>query len=176
MKKLEYTLANFKNVQDLIKYQDQKTAAILVIVSILISVFLEISKGLEIIEPERLLSTTLTFWNIGCFITGFVFIALAVYIFYICIFQVLKPKFIKKYDDSKNSTFYFGHIADSKLNDFRARISTIKEEEMLNDVTGQLFEVSNILQNKASRCSKAMSYLFCCIVTLILYLFTTIML
>ena len=176
MKKTNYLIENFKNIQDLIKFVDQKAAVLLVVCGLLLTIFIETSKNLVLIEVFQNNNGVSFFWNIVTLILGVFFIVLLVLIFYICVFSILRPKFAENYKNEEFSSFYFEHIAKMDIITLNDKISELTEEKISKELTNQIYEISKILLNKSKKCAFAMKILFCSIVLLFLFIFSIRML
>lgn len=165
MKKVEYLISSFNNVQELIRFTDQKVAAVLVICGIQITVFFERTKGLDIAF------SSIGLINVLIFLFGLSFSCLLLIILYLSIFHVLKPGFAKNYSTIDFSCYYFEHIALNDKVTFDKKIAIIDEEEQKTEIRDQIFEVSKILYKKNKNCSIIMRLLFFSIISLVAFVF-----
>lgn len=161
--KENYLIECFKNIQELIRFTDQKVAAIIVFCTIEIPLFM-----------KQFNSLMLTFSNINTisilvFITGFTYIVLLTLIFYISINNILKPRFAKHYIGT-NSTYYFEHISIIKKSDYMEAINNLDKEKMILDISEQVYEVSKILTKKNINCNRAFNILIANIISLAFYI------
>ncbi|MFW9929883.1 MAG: hypothetical protein ACFFD1_10865 [Candidatus Thorarchaeota archaeon] len=171
MKKTDFLLEDFKNIQELIKFIDQKAALILVVCSILLSVFIEISRKLSLSSIDTLKNNGNLLNGILTFTLGVAFIFMIVIIFYLCIFHILKPKFAKHYNLMDSSLFYFEHIANKEKKAFKIDIEKLNENLMFDNISDQIFETSKILYKKSKSCALTMNILFATILNLLLFIF-----
>jgi len=171
MKKADFLLEDFKNIQELIRFADQKAAAILVVCGIIMTVFFEVSKKLTFTTINILKETNQFLNGIMIFILGVVFSIILVSIFYQCIFKILKPKFANNYIGCKSSIFYFEHIAKREKAEFKKEVAEIDEYLIINNLSDQIFETSNILYRKNKSCALTMNMLFVAVLNLLLYIF-----
>lgn len=171
MKKADYLLENLKNIQDIVKFADQKATAILIVCGLLLTIFTEIAKKSEITFEYA----SQTFWSISMFLSGFIFIILIVIILYICVVHVLRPKFAKHYNVNDYSTFYYKHIADKELSYFKKKISSLDNEKIIDDLTCQVYEISSLLKTKNRQCAKLMYILFSSLLVLLYFTLSSIM-
>lgn len=146
MTKTEYAKGNFDNIQELIRFADQKVAAILVVYGIEITIFVDFAKNL------RFVTNNITTNQAILFILSFSFIANIFMSLYIGFVRILKPGFAKSYNNNQYSTFYFDHIATNDKNKFVDSIKKISDEKMLKDISEQIYEVSKILRRKNRYC------------------------
>ncbi len=163
MKKTEYLLENFKNIQDLIKFADQKAAAILVVCGLILTIFIETAKKLTFSNQQN------DFWGVITFLTGVAVIILIVLILYHCIFLIIKPKFANNYSDEQYSTFYFEHIAKNSLELLKTETESINDERISKDITEQIHEVSKILLKKNKALASSMNLLFITVAILLVF-------
>ena len=153
MDKINYALESFKNIQDLIKFADQKAGAVLIVVGLIFTAFV------QYLEKLTFSLDTLTTLGALTFLSGFTTIFCLTMVLYYSVFKILKPRFAKNYKDSELSTFYFEHInVESK--ELHEKYETIKVEKMLKDIIDQQIEVSNILNEKNKYLSKSFVWLF----------------
>lgn len=165
MDKNTYLLESFKNIQELIRFTDQKIAGILVVCSILISVFLSKSSDLIIttnaVEPINLI----------IFLIGATFLAILSIIMYLSTFKVLKPRYASNYTAGTYSTFYFEHIALNDKSVLYKAIDELGEDNIENELKDQIFEISKILYRKNKATSQIMWLIFIDTLCLFIYLF-----
>jgi hypothetical protein len=163
MDKISYALESFKNIQDLIKFADQKAGAILVVIGLIFNAFVQFIANLTFSFPNVTLIGSLTF------IAGIVTIICLIVVFYFSIFKILKPRFAKNYQEGELSTFYFEHISFESKN-IHNKFQSINEEIMLKDILDQKIEVSNILNQKNENLSIAFIWLFISIISSIIFI------
>lgn len=173
MDKTDFLLEDFKNIQDLIKFADQKAAAILVVCGIILSVFMEFTKPLSIISIDTLSQAENPVINISIFLTGLILSSLLLVILCICIFKVLKPKFANHYSENSKSMFYFEHIAKMEKSEFIEMTNSLSEDTINNNLSDQIYEISKILLCKNKYCALTMNLLFAAIVDLFLFVLTS---
>lgn len=161
---IEHVKSSFNNVQDLIKFTDQKIAAVLVVCGIKISIFFDHIKLLNFD------SSNVSLYSVLIFVLGFAFIVITILIFYLSIIKVLKPGFAKFYNSSSYSTYYFEHIALNNKKELYKNIKKSTPKIIKYELTDQLYEVSKILYRKNKNCSKIMVLLFTNIIILCIYI------
>lgn len=161
MKKADYLLESFKNVQELIRFTDQKVGAVLVLCSIEITIFL------KVVESVTISLQNASILGILSFIFGLIFFATLSIILIISILKVLKPRYAKHYSNGKFSNFYFEHIALNKKEILHQSLDNLNIKENLED---QLFEVSKILYKKNQYFTIVMNILSINIITLLLFI------
>lgn len=158
MNKIEFALESFKNIQDLIKFTDQKTGAILVIGGLLFTSFIDVAKDFEVIAFNES-----TIYGIITFISGFLTILSLAVLAYISIYKVLKPKKAINYDNGEYSLFYFDHIANNEKRKLVDSYQNLDENEILKCIIDQKFEVSRILKSKNDSFNDVLTSLFAAI-------------
>jgi hypothetical protein len=146
-----FVLESFRNVQELIRFIDQKAGAILV-------------------ATLDLLQKVISLFILG---VGALLIVLLVYQLYYVIIEILKPRKAMNYKEDESSIFYYDHIAQMKKSDLLQKYNTSTEEVMVEEIVGQLYEVSKIMRIKTFRLKRAMEYMFVNIVLLLVYIFLT---
>lgn len=162
---IEHLKSSFDNVQELIKFTDQKIAAVLVVCGIKISIFFEQIKSL-VFDINNL-----NFNSIAIFVSGIIISVITVVILYLSIINVLKPGFAKFYKNSSYSTYYFEHIALNEKEELYKKINKCTLKDFKHELTDQLFEVSKILYRKNKNCSIIMVLLFINILCLCFFIF-----
>jgi hypothetical protein len=166
MNKIDYALESFKNIQDLIKFADQKAGAILVVVGLVFSAFAQYLEKLTFSIDSITLIGALTF------LTGGATVACIITVLYLSIFKILKPRFAKNYSEDEVSTFYFEHI--SKFGkDLNKEYENLNDADMLKDIIDQQIEVSNILNEKNKNLAKSFKWLFYSVLILIIFITLT---
>lgn len=165
MGKVKYLISSFNNIQELVRFTDQKIAALLVICGIQLTFFFEFAKNLEMV-----------FYSTGVisgllFLTSFAFSGLILAILYLSIFKVLKPAFAKNYDYKDYSCYYFEHIALSNKKVFTKQIKKLDKTQQIKELRDQIFEISKIANRKNKNCSLIMVLLFFSIISLLTFIF-----
>ena len=167
MNKVQFALEAFKNIQELIKFTDQKTGAVLVLSGLLLTALQRLSKDLDFVG-----FTQPNFLNIIIFLSGtLTFLSLFITI-YISINKILKPRLAKNYNKSDFSYMYFEHISNVSNSELKSKYSDLNEELMLESIISQQREVSKILVKKIEFLNLAFKFLFSSIVFLTLFLLT----
>ena len=169
MDKINYALESFKNIQDLIKFADQKAGAILVVIGLIFTAFVQYLGNLTFSL------TNPTFIGVLTFIAGIGTIVSLSFVIYYSIFKILKPRFAKNYQEGELSTFYFEHISKDSKN-IHTKFETITEAIMLKDILDQKIEVSNILNEKNQNLSISFVWLFFSLITSMTFILLSIQL
>lgn len=158
MDKLNYALESFKNIQDLIKFADQKASAILVVIGLIFTALVQYLASLTFALNNLNSIAVLTF------ISGISAILSLSFVLYYSIFKILKPRLAKSYQEDELSTFYFEHISKESKN-IHKKFENITEEIMLKDILDQKIEISNILNEKNKNLSSSFVWLFISLIT-----------
>jgi len=160
MDRVEYLKASFLNIQELIRFTDQKVASALVVSGIEIGIFYEISKRMVISIAS------ISVLPIISAILGAAFVVTMILILCTSIFGVLRPRTAKHYKGSEYSTFYFEHIARCDKATLKAATRDLDNETQEAELADQLYEVSKILDKKNRSCSRVLALLFASILIL----------
>jgi hypothetical protein len=176
MTRSSFALESFKNVQEIIRFIDAKAGAILVVYGIVLTVFLEFCSGLKFVNPNDIVGLRESIISIVTLIIGVIIVISLVYQLYYTIIQILNPKLASNYKEDERSIFYFWHIAEMKKNELLQRYQTATEEVIIEEIVGQLFEVSRILKIKTYRLKQAMRFLFIIILFTLLFIFLSALL
>jgi hypothetical protein len=143
MDKISYVLESFKNIQDLIKFIDQKSGAVLVVSGLAFTGYIEFLKDLILVSPK-----SATFFGILSFLFSLATLISLTIVIYISIFRVLKPRKAKHYKADEASMFYFEHLLKLGKEQVFAHYKLINENDMLKNLIDQQHEVSIILSQK----------------------------
>lgn len=169
MDKINYALESFKNIQDLIKFADQKAGAVLIVIGLIFTAFVQ--------YLEKLTFSTDNVTGIGTitFLTGIATLICMIVVLYYSVFKILKPRFAKNYQEGELSTFYFEHI--SQVNkELHEKYESISDEIMLKDIIDQQIEVSHILHEKNENLEKSFIWLFAALFALMIFIILSIQL
>lgn len=170
MDKLQFAIEDFKNIQELIKFVDQKSGVLLVVYGFLLTTFVEITKNLTFINPFKLTSILSKILSIFCFLGGSSFIIVSVIQIYIILFKIIQPKSASNYNNCDVCLYYFDHIATQTKQTFITRFGTLTDiNKMTKEVLSQIYEVSKILKNKQKYFCICTKLLFASIITIIIY-------
>jgi hypothetical protein len=165
MTKIEYVKSCFDNVQQLIRFADQKVGAALVLAGIEITLFYNLSKAALFALPE------LTFWTALSFMSGAVFIIAMAIVILLSILGVLRPRFAKTYK-GQFSLYYFEHVATNTKQRMYQSVRQLTPNRQLRELSDQLYETSRILHVKNMRCSTIMIVLLVSVLSLLTYAFS----
>ncbi len=169
MDQKQFTLESFKNIQQLIVFLHNKANAILVIDGVSATVFIGLSKDLTLVKDFSLLPMQLQFASIGLAISALVFVALFIYQLYFVIFEIIYPNLAKHYDESQISLFYFEHIAHLEKKDFQKRTFELDSDTIVEQLSGQVYEVARILTTKTVKLRTALGLVFSELVALVIF-------
>lgn len=169
MDKINYALESFKNIQDLIKFADQKAGAVLIVAGLIFTAFVQYLEKLTFSSDIATTIGTITF------LTGIATVICIIMVLYYTVFKILKPRFAKNYQAGELSTFYFKHISEinKALHD---KYENISDENMLKDIIDQQIEVSNILNEKNENLAKSFIWLFGALFTSMVFIILSIQL
>lgn len=166
MENTEYLISSFNNIQELIKFTDQKIAGVLIVCGIQISIFYEVSNNLHI------KINNLSFCSCFMFFVGFIFIILILVIMYKSIINVLKPRFATSKTEEKYSLYYFEDIALKSKKDLFTNVNNLSPEKQIYEVSEQIYEIAVILNRKNRESRTIMNLLYGSIIILVLFIFT----
>lgn len=171
MDKINFAFESFKNIQDLIKFVDQKSSAVLVVIGLIFTGYIQFLQGLTFS-----LSEGLTFYGIVTFIASISTLTSLLMVVYVSIFKVLKPRKAKHYSKGETSLFYYEHLAKVGKENVFETYKTIDNDIMLKNIIDQQHEVSKILNEKTTELGKSFNWLFASIVSVILFVIFSIQL
>lgn len=168
MEKHIYLLENFRNIQELIRFIDQKTNFILVIYGIIMGFFVNISKELELINPFNVYLGIKLGISISLFLLGNFILIEAFYQIYIILFKILKPRKLNQNRGDK-CLFYYGDIAGMEKENFVEKIKNAEEEEKLIHLKHQIYEISKIMKKKNDALAIVIDRLYILILMILIY-------
>jgi len=162
LNKVVFALESLKNMQDLIKFSDQKAAAILVVSGVLFTAFFRFSNEMTILLNRNF--TLEYFIVIGLLLV----MGISLFsVFYIVGFRVLKPRLAKSYNGDL-SLYYFEHLSFMGKEKIKEKYSWLNEEQMLIHLIEQQYELAMILEKKMSNLDMSFRLLFVSILSFIL--------
>ncbi len=167
--KINFALESYRNIQELIKFSDQKSGAILVVIGFELTIFTEFIKNLEFISSLYNLDIISFLTFITSIITGVTLI----YVVYLLIFKVLKPRLAKNYSENEFSIFYFEHISKLGKIELEKKYESLTNEFALKKINDQQFEISKTLQEKTKFISQSFYLLFISILFLCVFILLT---
>lgn len=159
MDKIEYAKSSFTNVQELIRFIDQKIGAALVVLGIEITAYIEVTKPLQFTCHP-------TFMGWVALIVSFCFVSLTSIAIYISIIKVIRPRYSNTYTPTDYCAYYFDHIALGSKQQLEGHLNTITDATQLNELSSQLFSVSEIMRKKQNACYSVMNYLLLSLVSI----------
>lgn len=143
MDKIQYAIESFKNIQELIKFCDQKAGALLVVYGFILTLFTDNSKLLVVGLDKQNPAISVIIFSIGIML-----LLLMIVQSYLIIIWILKPQLANNYSASDSCLYYFEHIALSEKSELVTCINNLDDNRMLTDVSTQIFEVSKVLYKK----------------------------
>ena len=168
MNKTEFALESFKNTQDLIKFIDQKSGAILVIAGLVFTAFLQTSNNLRLVSEKPI-----TFVETLIFLTGLVTVVNLLIVIYISIYKILKPRLAQGYKKDEVSLLYFEHLSALSKEEIYSQYEDLDESKILKYITDQQHEISRILELKTIALNKAFDFLSLSIFSLIIFMISS---
>lgn len=171
--KLDFALESFKNIQDLIRFIDQKAGALLVVYGLLITAFLEGVKGLTFVNPFALGAKQVTFSIVTFLLGAFTVVHLAYSIWFV-LNGIIKPRTCKS--EAARSVFYYEHICGMLRSDFITTCREMSDDELLTQVLDQVYEVAVIMHEKSDKLTTAIKNLLVSIGVLLTFLLMSRML
>lgn len=168
MDKTNYALESFKNIQELIRFADQKAGAILIIAGLTFTGYIQYLSKVKFagISDVGLLGILIFFASAATIISMII-------VFYLVIFEVLKPRTASKNKKGELSTFYYEHLMEMDKTDLFHKVNGMKEGDMLKDILDQQVEVASILHKKTSTISSAFMWLFVSLISSIIFFILT---
>lgn len=171
MDKDELMLFSHSNIQELIRFIDQKAGALLVIYGFIFTATIEFAKDLKFIDPFVLKKGWDTFQSILLFADGFFLLAILIYQVYFILFEVIKPREAKNYTQGESSVLYFGHISKLSKDHFVTKYESISEEDIKTEMLKQIHEISCIMSRKSENFNSILKYLFGTLFSLLLFIY-----
>lgn len=166
MDKIAYSIESFKNIQDLIKFADQKASAVLVLTGLILTEYIQFLGGLKLCDLEHIY-----FFRVLTFIVSVTTFTSLLFVVYKTIFDVPKPKTANHYDKEELSLFYYEHIYHAGKNKISDEYENINENIMLKNIIDQQHEISAILKRKTIALDKIFNWLFVSIISVIIFIF-----
>jgi hypothetical protein len=166
----QYLLEDLKNIQELIRFADQKAAALLTIYGLIVTSFVAYSKDLFVTQVP-ITDWSWHLWFSAILVTLFACIVL--YQIHLVMFKVIKPKLAKHYSVESASTFYFEHIANLDKELYLGMVNRLDDDKIRTDLSEQIYEISVILKGKLKTISSSITWLYLSIIALLLIILTT---
>ena len=171
MDKDELMLHNHNNIQELIRFIDQKAGALLVIYGFIFTATIEFAKDLKFINPFELKKGWDTFHSILLFTDGLFLLAILIYQIYFILFDVIKPRQAKNYTQDEASVLYFSHISKWSKDHFVNQYKNISDVDIKNEMLKQIYEISCIMSQKSENFNSILKYLFATIFLLLVFIY-----
>ena len=165
MDKITYALESFKNIQDLIKYIDQKSGAVLVVTGLIFAGYIEFLNDLTFTVSNKT-----SFLGILTFFSSLLTLLSITMVVYISIFKVLKPRKAKDYHKKELSLFYYEHIFKLGKENVLIQYENLDKKNRLKNIVDQQHEVSNILNQKTIELAKSFNWLFLAFLSVMVFI------
>lgn len=173
MDKNELLQFNHTNIQELIRFIDQKAGALLVIYGFLLTATIEFAKDLKFINPFALNNFFKSLISISTLIVGLFLIGLLIFQVFIILFEVIKPRTASNYTQDEKSVIYFKHISQQTKQEFNDRFKEISNEDIQKEMIEQVYEIACIMSQKSEKFNSLLKWLFTSIFLLLFYIFLT---
>jgi len=167
MDKTTFAFESFKNIQDLIKFADQKSSAVLVVTGLTFTGYIQFLSGLTFSLTENL-----NFFGITTFLASLSTVISLIMVVYISIFKVLKPRTATHYPTDEFSLFYYKHIFKAGKEKVTEQYLTINSDIILKNILDQQHEVSHILNEKTKELGSSFTWLFVSIISVFIFILT----
>lgn len=175
MDKKELLQYNHSNIQELIRFIDQKAGALLVIYGFLFTATVEFAKKLKFINPFSLKGFLDSFISISLLVVGTALISLLIYQVYIVLFGVIKPRIAQNYTQEERSIIYFDHISKRSKQEYIDHFNKISDdkfhETIEKEMLEQIYEISCIMSQKSEKFNSVLGHLFLSIFLLLVFIF-----
>jgi hypothetical protein len=171
MNKNDLAQYNHSNIQELIRFIDQKAGALLVIYGFILTALVEYSKDLIFINPFKLSKFPDIFISMLLFLAGAWILFLMLYQIYVVIFKIIRPRKAVNYTQEEISTIYFNHISKSKKEDFIKLYTELPDDKVQKELLDQIYEVSCILSQKSENFNSILKWLYTSIISMLLFIF-----
>lgn len=171
MEKLEFAIEKFKNMQELIRFIDQKAGALLVIYGFILTVFVDFAKKLEFVNPAKYKEFLPFFQSILICVVGMGLIVMLLWKIYIIVYKVLRPRGAKNYSNGKLSLHYFDHITQLGKDRYKQLFNDLPDNLLVEEILDQVYEVSTILKRKSDNLNKVLNSFFSSILLLLFFIF-----
>jgi hypothetical protein len=125
-----------------------------------ISVFIGFGKDLTFNISVLSSQWSVLVLSVLVFLFGILFIGLLLFQVYFVIFEIIRPSLAKNYNPESVSLFYFEHIAGLSKDEFQKRTLDLTADQILEHLSGQVYEVAKILTNKTEKLSFAIKLLY----------------
>ena len=159
-----YCLDNFKNIQELIKFADQKASGLLVVNGFLITIFINFFSNSQFISIQEASTKD---WVV--LVLGLLFCVTMIGQIVYIVFKIIFPREASNYDNEINCIFYYEHVCKMKKTDFIELIKSEDIDKNINDIASQIYEVSKILNKKHENIRRAVILLIWSIIFLLGY-------
>lgn len=173
MDKYQMLQYNHSNIQELIRFMDQKAGALLVIYGFILTILIETTKNLKLVNPFEFNSFSKGIISSSTFILGAWLLILLLYQIYVVLFQIIKPRSAKNYSPDEITTNYFKHISLLKKEKFIESYSNISSEKAEKELLDQVYEIACILNEKSEKFNCVLKLLYQSILILLAFIFLT---
>jgi hypothetical protein len=163
--RLTFALESFKNIQDLIKFVDQKSGAILVVTGLIFTGYAQFIEGLIFVEPNNV-----ALLGILTFVASLSTFTSLIFVIYLNIFKVLKPRKAIHYKKDESSLFYYEHIYGTGKVEILNKYESIDEKTMLKNIIEQQHEIARILKLKTDSLNKSLNWLFASVLSVMMFI------
>lgn len=171
MDKKELILHSHSDIQELIRFIDQKAGALLIIYGFIFTATIEFAKDLKLINPFALENVWDTFLSILLFLVSLLLLALLIFQIYFTLFKIIKPRRANNYTQEEVSVLYFGHTSKCSKEQFITNFRSISNVDIEKQMLEQIHEISCILSQKSENFNFILKYLFGTIFCLLLFIY-----
>ncbi len=173
MDKYQMVQYNHSNIQDLIRFMDQKAGALLVVYGFILTTLIESTKNLKLVNPFEFDSLSKSIVSSITFILGAWLLFILLYQIYVVLYQIIKPRKAKNYSQEEVSTNYYIHISQTKKEKYIESYFGLTSEKAEKELLDQVYEIACILDEKSKRFNVAIKLLYQSILILLTFIFLT---
>ena len=163
MGKQQIFFESFKNIQELIRFIDQKANFLVLAYGIVMGFFVNSTKELNIFIGFKKYIGYKFFISCILFLMGAFIIIISLYFVWILLFKVIKPRYPKV--EVESSYFFYASILQKPKLDYIKEVRNLEYDgnEIIDGINSQIYEVSKVLKEKSINLEKAINGLFCLI-------------
>jgi hypothetical protein len=155
----------YKQVQDLIRFIDQKAGALSALYLFGAATFFSRAEG---VPWHHLAQPRPGPWAILGLFVAVLFLVITTAQLVVLLNNIVRPRTDTPASGNQN-LFYYEHVAAMELADFLQQAGSKSEQELLNDLYAQVHEVSQIAQQKVRHLSNAFKWWWLSLAVLVIF-------
>jgi hypothetical protein len=151
----KYEIDSFKNIQELIRFSDQKAGVMLVVQGVFMTLFFRsFGPSLEVLSLVGKVDRS-TYMTYTVAVISILFVVSGALVFWLCLHCVIRPKLAGEDVKCPGPLFYFETISRMSPRNFERNYNKLNEEEVESQILEQTHIIAERMTEKTGKLNHA---------------------